>query len=231
MKTFKYLRELPKLKTLPTEEIGGKRFYISPNGIKLPSVTTVLGHFKRQQLREWRDRVGEEEANRISNRAAIRGTKFHNIIERYLKNHHLIEGVNLLEDIMPDMKIMFRNMEKTLEKIDNIHYIEATLYSETLGIAGRADVVGEYDGVLSIIDFKTSNRLKSEEHIRSYFEQATAYSEMYYELTGRSINQIVIIIAVDNEPAPQCFIKNRHDYVDSLLRKIYTYQKENSHVS
>lgn len=229
MKTFKYVTNLPKLRTLSTEEIDGKRFYLTPKGLVLPSVTTVLGHFKRQQLKEWCERVGYEEANRISNRAATRGTKFHNLVEKYLRNQH--SSNNLFENVMPDMKQTFRDAQKTIDKIDNIHYIEATLYSETLGVAGRSDVIGEFDDVPSIIDFKTSLKEKKEDHILAYFEQTTAYSEMYYEMVGLSINQIVIIIAVDGRPEPQVFIKNRNDYIDGLLKKILIYQKENFHVS
>lgn len=227
MKTFKHLTELSKLRLLSTQEIDGKRFYISPNGVILPSVTTVLGYFKKQQLQEWRQRVGYEEANRISNRAANRGNKFHNMVEKYLRNQHN----KLFENVMPDIKQTFVDTKKTLDTIDNIHYIEAMLYSETLGLAGRVDVIGEFEGTPSIIDFKTSLREKKEEHIRSYFEQATAYSEMYFEMTGKSINQIVIIISVEGVPEPQVFIKDRTDYVDSLLKKITIYQKENAHVS
>lgn len=227
MKTFKYVTGLPKLRLLSTEEINGSRYYISPKGNKLPSVTTVLGYFKKQQLQEWRQRVGYDEANRISNRAATRGTKFHNMVEKYLRNNHK----NLFENVMPDMRQSFMDARKTIDMIDNIQYIEATLFSETLGLAGRTDVIGDFAGTPSIIDFKTSLREKKEEHIKSYFEQATAYSEMYYEMIGKSINQIVIIISVDGMAEPQVFIKDRADYLDSLLKKILIYQKENAHVS
>jgi hypothetical protein len=222
MKTFTHLNK-PELKPLSTEEINGERHYISPNGIKLPSVTTVLGYFKKAQLTEWRNRVGAKEANSISNRAATRGTKFHTLLERYLKNNHQ----NLFENVMPDMRQSFNDIQNVIDEIDNIHYIESPLYSEKLGIAGRTDVIGEYSGVPSIIDFKTSQKVKREEWIDNYFEQGTAYSLMYEELTSYRIDQIVVIISVSGMSDPQIFIKNRKDYVDSLITKIETYKREN----
>lgn len=225
MKTFKYLSNMPEMKSLAVEEIGGKRHYISPNGVKLPSMTTVLGHFKKAQIIEWRNRVGSKVADSVSNRAAVRGTKFHSLLESYLKNEE-----NILEDVMPDMRMAFSDIRSTVDKIDNIHYIEAPLYSEVLGVAGRTDVIAEFDQVPSIIDFKTSRREKREEWIENYFEQGTGYSLMYEELTGFQINQIVIIISVDGLDEPQVFVKNRIDYVDSLITKIEAYKKEHEYV-
>jgi genome maintenance exonuclease 1 len=213
---------LPELKSLETEEIDGKRFYISPNGNKLPSVTTVLGHFKKQQINEWRNKIGHEEAQKVSTRASIRGTKFHNMMEKYLQNDK-----TLFEDVMPDMRQAFNDIKSTVDLIDNIHYIESPLYSEKLGLAGRTDVIGEFNGVLSIIDFKTSMKLKKEEWIDNYFEQGTAYSLMYEELVGRPINQVVIIISVDGEDKPQLFVRDKNLYIEPLLKKIRTYKEEN----
>jgi genome maintenance exonuclease 1 len=218
---------MPQLEPLHSEEVDGKRFYITPNGMKVPSVTTVLGHFKKQKLFEWQNRVGIEEADRIKRRAGVRGTKFHNMMEKYLKNE---SRQNIFEDVMPDMKQAFNDARPYIDKIDEIHYIESPLYSETLGLAGRTDVIAEYDGVASIIDFKTSLNMKKEAWIDNYFEQGTAYSLMYEELTGIKIEQIVIIISVDHEDKPQEFIKNRNDYVDSLKNKIEAYKKEHSNV-
>lgn len=225
MKIFNYLTNMPKLEPLPVEEIDGKRFYVSPNGIKLPSVTTVLGHFKKAQIIEWRNRVGEKQANAISGRASVRGTKFHSMMERYLMNEQ-----NIFEGVMPDMKQAFNDIRSTIDLIDNIHYIESPLYSEVLGLAGRTDVIAEFSGVPSIIDFKTSLKLKREEWITNYFEQGTAYSLMYEEMTGTQINQVVVIISVDGEDKPQVFIKDRMNYIDSLMMKIEAYKKEHEYV-
>lgn len=221
MKKFKFVEGMPDLKQLPTDESTGERFYVTPSGKKLPSVTTVLGHFKKKAIIEWRNRVGHEEANRISTRASTRGTKFHNMMESYLRNED-----GFLKEVMPDMKQAFFDMAKTLDLIDNIRYIESPLYSEKLGVAGRTDCIAEYDGVLSIIDFKTSLKEKKEEWIENYFEQGTAYALMYEELVGEPINQIVILISVDGMEKPQIFIRDKIHYVQNLLEKIHLYKQE-----
>ena len=220
MKTFRYVEGLPELVSLKTEEVDGKRFYVTPSGAKLPSVTTVLGHSKKHLIKEWRERVGQDEAQKISTRASVRGTKFHNMMEKYLQN-----DTALFENVMPDMKQAFRDVQKTVDLIDNIHYIECPLYSESLGVAGRTDCIGEFAGVLSVIDFKTSTRLKKEEWIDNYFEQGTAYALMYEELVGKPIDQIVIIISVDGETEPQLFIRDRKYYEESLVNKIKAYKE------
>lgn len=222
MKTFNYNRG-PELQNLETEEIGGKRHYITPSGLRVPSVTTVLSFFKTQTMQEWRDRVGHTEANKISTRATIRGTKFHELMERYLGNEPKLFD----ETVMPDMKMAFYDCKSTLDRIDNIRYIESPLYSEKLRIAGRTDCIAEFDGVLSIIDFKTSRKIKKPEWIVDYFIQGCAYAMMHEELTGVPIDQTVIIISVDNEPEPQLFIRKNSDYAEALLRKIETYHEAN----
>lgn len=221
MKKFNYVEGLPELQKLETDESTGERFYISPNGIKLPSVTTVLGHFKKQSLQKWRDKVGNDQANYVMNRAATRGTKFHNLLESYLRNED-----GYLDGVMPDMKQSFRDMQETLDLIDNIHYIEGQMYSESLGVAGRTDCIAEFGKTLSIIDFKTSTRQKKAEWIDHYFEQGTAYSLMYEELVGTPINQVVIIISCDDSEYPQVFIRDKNQYVDSLMYKINQYKTE-----
>lgn len=222
MKTFNHLYNDPVICTLNREEVDGKRFYVSPSGRKLPSVTTFLGHFKKASIMEWRRRVGEEEANKISAKASRRGTKFHSLMESYLSNQ---EGF-LTEDLMPDVKQAFYDFKSTVDRIDNIHYIETMLYSEALGLAGQVDCIGEFDGVPSIIDFKTSNKIKKEEWIENYFEQCTCYSLMYEEMTGRRHDQIVVLISVDQEPKPQVFVKQRKDYIPGLIEKIKQFRLE-----
>lgn len=225
MKRFTYLNKpaLPEISSEESETLG--RHYITPSGMRVPSVTTVLGHFKKDSITQWRNKVGAEQADYIRNRAATRGTKFHAMMERYLGNED-----KLFEGVMPDMKQAFFDIKSTLDQIDNIHYIEVPLYSETLGIAGRTDVIAEFAGVPSIIDFKTSTKEKKEEWITNYFEQGTAYSLMYEELTGETVKQIVIIISVDGTDTPQVFVKNRDDYTHSLTTKIEAYRKEHNYV-
>jgi genome maintenance exonuclease 1 len=221
MKKFNFVEGMPELKQLEVDESTGERFYISPNGVKLPSVTTVLGHFKKKSLIEWRNRIGNEQADAVMNRASTRGTKFHNMMEGYLRNEE-----NFLDGVMPDMKQSFRDMQETLDLIDNIRYIESPLYSEKLGVAGRTDVIAEFGKTLSIIDFKTSTKQKKEQWIENYFEQGTAYALMYEELIGEPIDQIVILVSVDFMEHPQVFIRDKNQYIESLLEKIHLYKQE-----
>lgn len=166
---------------------------------------------------KWRKRVGDEEANKISAKATRRGTKFHSLMESYLNNQD--PATFLTEDLMPDMKHHFNLMKSVLDRIDNIHYIETMLYSESIGLAGQVDCIAEFDGVPSIIDFKTANKLKKEEWIEDYFLQTTAYSLMYEDMTGVKARQIVILISVDHE-LPQIFVKDRKDYVPLLAERL-----------
>lgn len=222
MKKFNFVSGLPELKQLETDESTGVRYYLTPNGVKLPSVTTVLGHFKTKSLIEWRNKVGHEEADKIAYRAATRGTKFHNMMESYLRNEE-----DFLFGVMPDMRQAFNDMKETLDLIDNIRYIESPLYSEKLGVAGRTDCIAEFAGVPSIIDFKTSLKEKKEAWIDNYFEQGTAYAQMYEELVGEPIDQIVILISVDFMERPQVFIRDKNQYIQTLLEKIHIYKQEN----
>ena len=215
LKTFKHINTTT-LCELKRDEYNGKRYYVSPSGRRLPSVTTFLSHFKGDSIKKWRAKVGEEEANRVSARASRRGTKFHSLMESYISNE---EGF-INETVMPDMKLAFNNMLPTLDRLDNVHYLETMLYSETLGLAGQVDCIAEFDGVPSIIDFKTSLRLKKEEWILNYFEQCTCYSLMYEEMTGIQCKQIVVLISVDDEPEPQVFVKQRGEYIPELARKV-----------
>jgi genome maintenance exonuclease 1 len=221
LKTFRHIYNDPVLVNLKREEYNGKRFYISPKGTKLPSVTTFLSHFKGDSIAKWRKKVGEEEANKISARASRRGTKFHSLMESYISNQ---EGF-LDDKVMPDMKHAFNQFLPILDRVDNVHYLETMLYSEILGLAGQVDCIAEYDGIPSIIDFKTSLKPKKEEWILNYFEQCTCYSLMYEEMTGIKAKQIVVMIAVDQHE-PQVFVRNRKDYIPELARKVRQFRDE-----
>lgn len=224
MKTFNHIHPDHVLIELKREEYNGKRYYVSPSGRKLPSVTTFLSHFKGDSIAKWRQKVGEEEANRVSARASRRGTKFHSLMESYISNQERDSFLN--DKVMPDMKLAFNNMLPILDRLDNVHYLETMLYSETLGLAGQVDCIAEFDGVPSIIDFKTSLRLKKEEWILNYFEQCTCYSLMYEEMTGIKAKQIVVLISVDDETEPQVFVRQRGDYVPELVNKIKQFRSE-----
>ena len=206
---------LPDLKSETHSD--GKRYYTSPSGKRLPSVTTVVGAMKKQAIMEWRNRVGEVEANRISKLATGRGNRVHDLAERYLKN----EKIDWVRE-MPDSVEMFRTLIPHLHRINNIHYIEQALWSEQIGLAGRVDLIAEWDGVLSVIDFKTSKKIKKAEDIQDYFAQCTAYSGMYEEHVGVPIDQIVIVMAVENEQ-PIIFIEKTGDHINTLVEHIEFY--------
>jgi hypothetical protein len=142
-------------------------------------------------------------------------------MESYISNQ---EGF-LDDKVMPDMKHAFNQFLPILDRVDNVHYLETMLYSEILGLAGQVDCIAEYDGIPSIIDFKTSLKPKKEEWILNYFEQCTCYSLMYEEMTGIKAKQIVVMIAVDHHE-PQVFVRNRKDYIPELARKVRQFRDE-----
>jgi ATP-dependent exoDNAse (exonuclease V) beta subunit len=197
----------------------GKRYYVTPSGSKLPSVTTVVGAQKKQAIMEWRRRVGEDVANKISRQATSRGTNVHTLCEKYLNNEELGE-------MMPDAFEMFRSLKPLLNRINNIHYQEVALWSEQLGLAGRVDCIGEFDGVLSVIDFKTSKKIKTVEQVEDYWWQTTAYALFYEEIVGIPINDLVIIMAVENDK-PIVMQQKTSDHIEGLVRAI-EYFKKNS---
>ena len=196
----------------------GKRYYTLPDGTRLPSVTTVLGAQKKQAIMAWRKRVGEDVANAISKKATGRGTNVHTLCERYLNN-------DPLGNIMPDAVEMFRSLKPLLNRIDNIHYQEQALWSKQIGMAGRVDCIGEFDGQLSVIDFKTSKKIKSLAHIEDYFWQTSAYSLMYEELIGQPIDNLVIIMAVEDEQ-PLLFKQKTADHIHGLVKAINFYKEQ-----
>ena len=204
---------------IETTTIDGKRYYVLPNGEKFRSVTTVLdGAMDKTALHEWRKRVGHEEAQKITTQAARRGTAVHSIAERYVLNEE-----NYLRSAMPSGIDAFKGVQTLLDNhVDNILGIELPLYSVALKTAGRCDLIAEFDGVPSVIDFKTSRKLKKEEWIESYFLQTTVYSMMFEWIYKIKIPQIAILIAVDHEP-PQVFVKERGQYVDRVI-DIFTAQ-------
>lgn len=197
----------------------GKRYYTLPDGTVLPSVTTVIGAKKKDSIQKWRQRVGEEEANRVSSKASNRGTKVHQVCEDYLNNEK-----NYIKDKMPDVVEMFYSIRPLVDRINNIWYQEQSLFSKEIEMAGRCDVVAEFDGKLSIIDFKTSSRVKRKADITDYFAQCTAYAMMIEEMVGTPVDQIVIIMAVDgNEPL--LFVEETYKYIDTLAEYIQYYKQ------
>jgi hypothetical protein len=210
-------KEIPKIESQTFPD--GKRYYVTPDGKKLPSVTTVVGAQKKDAIMAWRRRVGEEVANKISRQATSRGTNMHTMCEYYLNNEPKPPGT-----VMPDAKEMFLSIKPLLNKINNIHYQEVGLWSSQLGLAGRVDCIGEYEGKLSVIDFKTSKKAKDRDSILDYFWQTTAYALMYEELVGVPIDELVIIMAVQDAP-PIVFKEKTCDHIEGLVKAIDFYHK------
>jgi len=195
----------------------GIRFYVTPAGNKYPSITSVLGANpeKIKGLQKWRKRVGEAEANKISQKASRRGTTVHKICEDYLNNEE--EYIN---GAMPDSVGMFNSLKPILiENVGNIYGQELALYSDRLGVAGRVDLIAEWGGVPSIIDFKTSARPKKLEWIDDYFMQCSGYAAMYYEMTDFPIRDVVVAIMVDGD-SPQIFKGKVGEWLPSLKKTI-----------
>ena len=200
--------------------VPGTRLYVTPEGKKYPSITTVLSIRGKEAIYEWRRRVGEEEANRVTRHACARGTAMHTIAEKYLNNEPDIYN----KDEMPHVVALFRSIQPVLDKnIGRVVMQECPLYSDHLGIAGRVDLVAEYEGKLSIIDFKTSKRVKTQEEISNYFIQSCAYAIMFEERTGIPVSRTVIVMAIDDSPTPVVFKEKRDSWTDELQKVIKEY--------
>ena len=215
---FKHLNihNFPNLKAKTTEQ--GRRYFVEGNAY--PSVTTVIGEKKKDTILQWRRRVGEEEANAISKRASTRGNKCHKLAEDYLSN----KSLDRYRDDVLSLG-MFHQIRPYIDKINNIHALEESLYSHTLKLAGRVDCIAEYDNELAIIDFKTSTKYKREEWIQDYFSQETAYAIMFQELTGLKVKQLVTIIAT-GQGTPQIFVKDNILEFVPKLKEYIDYYKE-----
>jgi genome maintenance exonuclease 1 len=211
---------LPALADIPTETVDGSRRYVV-NGKLLPSVTTVTSYQNRKSIAEWRERVGVDVANQISQFASNNGTKFHKIVEDYVNNLDADYDTEKYEVALK----LFNQFKALLDDVDNIHYQESALYSEQLGIAGRVDCIAEYNGKLSVIDFKSSSKPKYESQIQNYFVQETGYALMYEEMTGHKVEQIVTLISCHSGET-QVFVKNPQDYVDTLKQYIVEYNNK-----
>ncbi len=208
-----FFKKPPDLKE---KYLSGKRHYESPTGSLLPSVTTVLSLLSDAGIKAWRRRVGEVEADKIMDYSAKTGTEMHSIIEDYLNNRADEAEKN------PRALKLFEQMKPELKRINNIIAQEVPLYSDKLGVAGRVDCVAEFDGKLSIIDFKSSRKKKQKSWIKKYFLQATAYSIMFEELCGKKVDQIVILISADDETV-DVYIEDKCDYIDHLKLVIEDY--------
>ena len=209
--------KLPKTKG---KRIDGMRFY-SIEGHNYPSVTTVLGYKKGKELQKWRDSIGEDVAKWEMGRAARRGKSTHNLVEEYIKGETPSE-----RSVLP--LGLFKLLKPYVDQINNVHLLETIMYSKQLTLAGQVDCVAEYNGKLSVIDFKTANKFREEAWVQNYFQQCTAYAIMYEELFGKPIEQIVVLIASEDGTS-QAFIKEKKDFVAPLTKQIegfYKYYEE-----
>ena len=202
--------EIPRLQRVT---IDGVRYYDTPDN-KMVSITSVISHYNKDKFAKWRKKVGEEKANAITRKATSRGTDMHTLTENYLLNLPL-PRVNPLPDFL------FKIARSTLDKIDNIHTLEGSLYSKQLGVAGTVDCIAEYEGELAVIDFKTSKEPKPRSWIDGYFVQAAAYACMYYELTGTPVKKLVIIMACENG---ECVVYEERDKL-KYMKLLVTYIK------
>lgn len=229
-----FKHEPVQLEEMYAETTATGRKYNTPDGKKYPSITTVLSILSRDSIAKWRKRVGAEEANRVSHRASTRGTAVHEICEKYVNNdpdylkvpRENAEGEMVLQDATPDLIASFNDLKPILdERLTLVYAQEAPLYSHHLGIAGRVDCVGIFDGKISIIDYKTSRKPKKTAWIKNYFMQESAYAIMWEELTGMPITQLVTIVSVDQHK-PQVFIEHRDNWTKPLIETIAQYNEE-----
>ena len=216
MKTFIH-HDFAKLERDTSE--NGTRVYLTPNGKKYPSVTTVTGLHTKEGIMAWRRRVGEAEANRVSAKASARGTRIHTYCEKFL----------LGEKFQPDIfdAEMFNSMKYWLDDIDNIHCLETPLWSDYLQVAGTVDCIADFQGKLSVIDFKTASKPKDRDDIYQYFMQTAAYAVAFEERTGIPIGRLVIIMAVENDD-PRLFIEKRDNWIGGFRKLRLDYKNQNN---
>ena len=219
--TFTHCNYLGDLE-LTKKETNGIRLYNLPNGDWVPSITSVTSFYNRQIFAKWRERVGIEEANRITKKATARGTDFHEAVEVYMRN----KEINW-DEFRPATQFMFHHAKPYLDKINNVHAIERTLYSEYLGLAGRVDCIAEYEGELAVIDFKTSEKIKPEEWLENYFVQEMFYASAYYELTGIPVKKLITLMVTPNGEVKVFDKRNKGDYIKLLVRYIKEFVSHN----
>tara|TARA_B100000212_G_scaffold339680_1_gene318610 strand:+ start:5977 stop:6651 length:675 start_codon:yes stop_codon:yes gene_type:complete len=217
---FNYVGSPKEICELESRTLERGRFY-KLDDVWVPSVTTVIGHQSKAGILEWQKRVGFHEAEKIRMKSSWRGTKYHNLVEKYLRNEDVenrTEGEGLTS-------YLFRSARKDLDRITNIHLIEAPLFSRNLYLAGRVDCLAEFDGELAVIDFKTTRELKKPEWLENYFVQCSAYAYMYYEHTGIEVDKLVTISVSESG---EMQVEQRYDkekYVNKLLDYIKEYRE------
>lgn len=181
----KYNYQELRRETLP----NGSRHYLTPNGDKVPSVTTILSKTKDMtHLNEWRKRVGEQEAATILKRSVNYGTTMHTNLENYIR-----EGVEPQGNIFAVMMTK-QIIQKGLSKVGEVWGIEAPLFADSL-YAGTTDLVGTWEDDPAIMDFKNSRKMKRREWLGDYGLQLAAYALAHNEMFGTNIRKGVIMMA------------------------------------
>ena len=199
-------------------EKDNAHYYQTPMGESYPSITTILHETmsmdKKESLQNWKDK--EIAADYITQEAATVGTETHKLIENYINEIRQTDEVRLLS------VAHFNNLIPFLQKIDDVHGTELRLYSNAMKLAGTSDCIAEYDGKLSIIDYKTKRSNQKEEWMTDHFIQGTAYSQMFKELTGIEVKQVVILVSSEKNSRME-FVKNTEDYKDLLTQRLNQY--------
>lgn len=221
-KQFNHVDDLDDLQIPERQTVKGVRRYVTPEGNAYPSITTILGNQPKPGLVEWRKRVGDIEANKIMREASSLGTAVHDLCEQYLYNYKLKTSNNEATGIFNRLRFLLGN-------IDNIIGLEIPLYSDQLKVAGTADCIAEYNGMLSVIDFKTSKKPKKEEWIEDYYIQAFFYAIAFFERTGVIPEQVVILIAIRDVFEVQVFKKSM-DELDTYIDKLIDIMKKDPQV-
>ena len=208
---------------LSAEMVDGKRLYLTPEGDNFPSVTTVISNnsAKKAGIARWRKRVGAEKADAITSRSTNRGTKYHSIVEDCINNNLDLKKYSK----HPLPVLMFQHSKPVLERINNVYLQEAALYSRHLELAGRVDCIAEFDGVLSIIDFKTAAEPKREAYLYDYFVQETAYACMLQEQYDLTVKQLVTIVACENGETQVKILPPKKEFFIKLMIYIDEYQQ------
>jgi genome maintenance exonuclease 1 len=207
---------------MKAEMIDGKRYYVTPTGGKYPSITTVISNNAKKQagLAKWRARVGKEKAQAKTTRGCNRGTRYHKLVEDYINNEL---DTNKYKD-MPLPWTMFHSSRAVLDRINRVYLQEAALYSDHLQIAGRVDCIAEYEGELSIIDFKTAEAPKREQYLYDYFVQECGYACMLQEVYGVTVKKLVTIVACENGDTQVKVMPPKKEYFVRLQEYIREYQ-------
>jgi hypothetical protein len=197
------------------------RYYTTPGGRRYPSASSVTSLLTKDAINAWRNRIGAEEADKISSMAARRGTDLHLACELYLKNE--LTPFKMLKMLPTTKELLLQVKPTLLNNINSIYCIEQSLYSDDLKMAGKTDGAVIWNSIPTIIDFKTSKKKKLKEYIRNYCLQSTAYAIMFKERTGIEINQFVLIIAIEGEKTPQIVQEPIQPYIDELYQCSDTY--------